>query len=405
MFSLRWVVIGALAALASADLEDAEMDGHDAHGEPEPGDSSGSLDSLPDVGVCIDGIYPLFKTEMLANMASSSNSAHEMVAKGHTLYMPNGMYPNMQMTSGQPCPSVAIDATAIAELPAMALCIGGYWPMYKDSALAIAASPEGTTHSHTWGNWTLYMPNGHVEGKSMTHGTCPADSHEASDIVIGTMTMDDHDDHDHDHDTIGGDDDEQPCFPSSALVTLADGTPARLDALRLGDVILASTLDGTLTTDTVSLLSIAKPEAQATFVTLATDAGQTLTLTPEHHLPVGEACCSNLKTAKQVVEGDTVWTTSGAALVTKKGAAIEKGLHSPVLTRGTFPVVDGVVTSFDAIEVVQVCAMLGPFVFPLLGATGTAALARSLIFGAARNKYITASTVLISATMASTLAK
>ena len=132
---------------------------------------------------------------------------------------------------------------------------------------------------------------------------------------------------------------EDPCFPSTATVTKSDGTVCRIDTLKEGDAIVAATADGAITTDTVSLLSIAKPEAETTFITLTTDVGKTLTLTPEHHLPFGEVCCSNLKKAKEVAEGDMVWTTSGAALVTKKGAAIEKGLHSPVLTNGHFPIV------------------------------------------------------------------
>ena len=36
-------------------------------------------------------------------------------------------------------------------------------------------------------------------------------------------------------------------------------------------------------------------------------ANATLTLTPGHHVPVGPACCSTLKLAKDVKIGDTVW--------------------------------------------------------------------------------------------------
>lgn len=101
--------------------------------------------------------------------------------------------------------------------------------------------------------------------------------------------------------------DSDPCFPSSSIVTKADGTPSRIDALKEGDEIVAATHDGTLTTDTVSLLSIAKPEVKgAAYVALATDAKKTLTLTPGHHVPVGAACCSTLKLAKDVEVGENV---------------------------------------------------------------------------------------------------
>ena len=139
----------------------------------------------------------------------------------------------------------------------------------------------------------------------------------------------------------------------------------RVDALKEGDAIVAASSSGTLTTDTVSLLSIAKPEARgAAFVVVSTSAGHNLTLTPAHHLPVGDTCCALLKKAADVAVGETVWvlpaartgtfaaTAVAATTVTAKravGASADvAGLHSPVLTHGAFPIVDGVVTSFDS---------------------------------------------------------
>jgi len=146
-----------------------------------------------------------------------------------------------------------------------------------------------------------------------------------------------------------------PCFPSSSMVTMADGTASRVDALKEGDTIVATTADGTLTTDTVSLLSIAEPEVRAPFVVLATAANQTLTLTEAHHISVGAKCCATLKQAKDVAVGETVWAAqhAGAAVATTvmaKTYTTASGLHSPVLTNGGFPVVDGLVTAFDSIE-------------------------------------------------------
>ena len=148
-----------------------------------------------------------------------------------------------------------------------------------------------------------------------------------------------------------------PCFPSSAIVTKADGTPSRIDALKEGDEIVAATDDGTLTTDSVSLLSIAKPEVKGVnaYVALTTALNKTLTLTPGHHVPVGAACCSMLKQAKDVEVGEKMWSVKDgvatATTVTAKASAVTAtGFHSPVLTNGGFPVVDGLVTSFDSIE-------------------------------------------------------
>ena len=138
-------------------------------------------------------------------------------------------------------------------------------------------------------------------------------------------------------------------------MTKADGTSSRVDALKEGDQIVAAATDGSLTTDTVSLLSIAHPEVIVdNFITLSTAAGASLTLTPNHHLPVGPACCSTLKMAKDVSIGEVVHTVAeGKTTPTKViGMHVAKatGLHSPVLTNGNFPVVDSFVTSFDSID-------------------------------------------------------
>jgi len=192
--------------------------------------------------------------------------------------------------------------------------------------------------------------------------------------------------------TTSGTDD--PCFPSSSMVTKADGTLSRIDALKEGDAIVAASHDGTLTTDTVTLLSIAKPEVEgAAYVALATAANKTLTLTAGHHVPVGAECCSTLKQAKDVVVGETMWAVKdGAATattVTAKTSSVKAtGLHSPVLVNGGFPVVDGVVTSFDSIEKVTL-AKYG--LAPLLQAckaTGTCKSLREMFLSADDRRYI-----------------
>ena len=178
------------------------------------------------------------------------------------------------------------------------------------------------------------------------------------------------------------------------MVTKADGTPSRLDALKEGDEIVAATAEGTLTTDTVSLLSIAKPEAHAkSLLALTTAANTTLVLTPEHHVAIGEKCCSTLKKAKDVAVGDTAWAVkdgaAAATIITAISKANGRGLHSPVLTHGGFPVVDGLITAFDSIDKVEL-AKFG--LAPLLTAckmTGTCAKFREL-FLAGDREYVEA---------------
>jgi len=61
-----------------------------------------------------------------------------------------------------------------------------------------------------------------------------------------------------------------------------------------------------------------------------------------------------LQLAKDVAVGTTVWSVATGVPfptpVTAKAATKAAGLHSPVLTGGGFPVVNGVITSFDSIE-------------------------------------------------------
>ena len=159
---------------------------------------------------------------------------------------------------------------------------------------------------------------------------------------------------------------DDPCFDSSSTATLANGTVARLDMLKAGDAIVAATSDGTLTTGALSFLSHADASAQATFVVLSTVDGRKLTLTPQHHVPTGPTqrrsitrglwpphiafllcrhappmlhpsrsattvagavCCSDLKLAKDVVVGDTVYVAS-----TGVAAATPSVVRAPLLS-------------------------------------------------------------------------
>ena len=214
------------------------------------------------------------------------------------------------------------------------------------------------------------------------------------------------------------------CFPSASTVTLADGvTHVRMDELRHGDAVRAVTRDGKLTTDTVSFLSLANAAAVATFVRITTEGGEVVTLTPEHRLPVGEACCGTLKQAKGVERGDTIWVAAregGAAPAPQRIAATAlveaKGLHSPVLTHGAFPLIEeacvtdpsadvalaaensdameamamaadaacsraGVVTAFDSLGYVDLASYGVPLLEPICEAMGMCSAVRRALLG------------------------
>jgi len=182
---------------------------------------------------------------------------------------------------------------------------------------------------------------------------------------------------------------DDPCFPSHAFVTRADGTHVLIASLREGDAIVAATSEGALTTDTVSLLSIAKPEANADFLTLTIADGRSLSLTAAHHVPTGPRCCGVLEQAKDLIVGTTIWTvpaTGGGGLVaqpiTKIGRTAAAGLHSPVLSNGGFPVVDGIVTSFDSMGKVRLATYGLKPLLSVCKLTDTCGHLRTLLLGA-----------------------
>jgi len=212
-------------------------------------------------------------------------------------------------------------------------------------------------------------------------GTCPSQSPTCPNGLPGSGSS-------------GSSDD--PCFPSSARVTRADGSKVTVDALRSGDAIVAVTAKGELTTDTVSLLSIVKPEVAATdFLVLTATADKAhlvnLTVTAAHHVPVGAACCSTLKQAGEVEIGETIYTikngVAAPSTVTKVAKAVKAGLHSPVLTNGHFPVIDDTVTAFDSATKMHLASYALPILEPACKATGTCASLKKLVGKITGRKY------------------
>lgn len=160
-----------------------------------------------------------------------------------------------------------------------------------------------------------------------------------------------------------------PCFPAAATVVLEHGQTVPINSLRAGDRIMATDAAGRVTADTVSSFSLADPSAtNRVFVELRTDAGHTLRLTPDHHLPIGPVCCSELKRAGDVLVGDVAWwspanSTRAAAQpqrVLHAALTLDEGLFSPVLRCGGYPIVDRFVTSFDSEGRVRLAAYALP---------------------------------------------
>jgi len=239
-----------------------------------------------------------------------------------------------------------------------------------NTALFLAATTTQDLDAGDWGCYPGYSPNGY--SKQVANSACPTGVWGDNGVYSGSASC------------VTSEGEGDPCFPSDAHVTLANGTAIRIDALKEGDSIVSTTVDGVLSSDAVTLLSIAQPKATSPFVLLST-ADSTITLTDEHHLPVGPTCCNTLKKAKDVALGEMVWLvrTHGieSALVTKKSTTYGVGLHSPVLMNGGFPVVDGFVTAFDSIDKVYLAKSGLASLLKACKATGTCEQFRNMFFG------------------------
>jgi hedgehog protein len=145
------------------------------------------------------------------------------------------------------------------------------------------------------------------------------------------------------------------CFPAAATVTTRAG-PRRMDELRVGDAVLAARADGSLEFQEVYFFGHRDAAADAAFVRLELEGGASLTLTPDHFVPVLPAGAGagagkeRMTYARDVRPGDVLMVASGAgvalrpARVAAAAAVAGKGLFNPYTLGGTV-VVDGVLAS------------------------------------------------------------
>ena len=102
---------------------------------------------------------------------------------------------------------------------------------------------------------------------------------------------------------------------------------------------------------------------------------------------MGANCCTQLKQAKDLARGDTIWlkTAPGrhdapvAQRVVTLDVSIADGLHNPLLMHGGLPIVDGVVTSFNSWPIVSLDSLVVPPAETLCATTGLCDSLRSLV--------------------------
>jgi hypothetical protein len=132
---------------------------------------------------------------------------------------------------------------------------------------------------------------------------------------------------------------------------------------------VATDQDGRRVIDEVAFSSLADENAKKrAYLQVATSEGLVLEITGGHHVPVGPKCCTDLRVARDLRVGDTMWTleSSGHRAQAQVVSSIRQihadGLHSPLLVGGGFPVVSGFVTSFGDLQQVRSAARMYPFV-------------------------------------------
>jgi hypothetical protein len=138
------------------------------------------------------------------------------------------------------------------------------------------------------------------------------------------------------------------CFPAEALATTASGAAVRMDALRVGDRVLAARPDGSTFFDEIYMFGHRDGAAAASFVRLETAGGDALRLTADHHLFVLRAGARMEVPAADAIVGDLVHVVrAGAAAlspIAAKSVVPARGLFNPYTLSGSI-VVDGVAAS------------------------------------------------------------
>lgn len=155
---------------------------------------------------------------------------------------------------------------------------------------------------------------------------------------------------------------DEPCFPGDAIVETMDDGPKRVRDLEADDAILARTLEGILTYDFVSPLSITSHDiVPQTLLRINATGGASIVVTTQHRLATGKTCCANLTEAGHIKVGDAIHDNDGLRFVTsiEPHVASSQGLYSPVLSNGGLPIVDGLVTSPGSMSEMMALQLVG----------------------------------------------
>lgn len=141
----------------------------------------------------------------------------------------------------------------------------------------------------------------------------------------------------------GSDGNGKACFPAHATVRLADGSSIRMDQLQVGQSVAVSPARSTesrLTSD-VFLFSHRDSGIQTRFLSLITESGHKLTVSPGHYVYIN----GHLAAALSARVGDKLLLADGSASsIVRVTSEMHLGLYNPQTIHGDI-IVDGVVVS------------------------------------------------------------
>ena len=145
------------------------------------------------------------------------------------------------------------------------------------------------------------------------------------------------------------------CFPAASTI-LAEGRGlVRMDALEVGDRIMAASKDGTVLLEEVFFFSHRDKHTRGVFLLVTTESGEQITISPLHLIPVKTGDSPSmfiLIPARELRPGDTVFIAQtkphtpslGIAKVSSITMVVREGLYCPHTSSGSV-FVDNVLSS------------------------------------------------------------
>lgn len=136
------------------------------------------------------------------------------------------------------------------------------------------------------------------------------------------------------------------CFPADATVKLQSGRHVPMKDLEVGDFVQS----GPGSYSEVYVFSHQVLSSESTFVQVKVQTGQSLKLSPQHFIPVSEACdgTTEMKHAADIKVGSCVLAAEGEEMIFSRVGSIDfvfsKGLYNPFTREGNI-IVDGILAS------------------------------------------------------------